>query len=125
MVSMRGERRQSEGLLRWTITQSDSWRQAARAAPVDENGDISFWFVEWSELGKVKTLTDVFTGARHFSCLRLPNEGISCAVFQIKPILIEWQERLAAVGGLLELEFCSLWKCHAFETTGFEAPIFG
>ena len=33
-MSMRGGRRQSEGLLRWIITQSDSWRHCARAAPV-------------------------------------------------------------------------------------------
>lgn len=34
MVSRSGERRQSAGLLRWIITQSDSWRHWARAAPV-------------------------------------------------------------------------------------------
>jgi len=40
---MRGGRRQSEGLLRWIITQSDSWRHWARAAPVAPLG-INFYF---------------------------------------------------------------------------------
>jgi hypothetical protein len=55
---MRGGRRQSEGLLRWIITQSDSWRHWARAAPVAPLVLTSFGsgLVELEE----EKLTDIF-----------------------------------------------------------------
>lgn len=61
MVSRSGERRQSAGLLRWIITQSDSWRHWAKAAPV-----FGLLLVRgWDGDGRGKTEegkhTDVFT----------------------------------------------------------------